>query len=254
MVSHLSTRLRERLLRLFLAISDGRGEEVAEITIECGEAKPNFDEAEFKRRVSRLVVRHADSTLEQIDTGRIVMKILRIAGDTWFRLPQQFTMIAKAMLNLDRSVYTLAPAFNPNEVTREEAANIMTRQMYKSLEFGALMTQLVELKDFVGRLPTRVNRILDAVGNNELKIGVDAIDEKLLIEGLQKVANRITLGLVLAALIVGAALMMQVETSFKIFGYPGLPTIFFLIAGLGALFLVLNILFFDVKAKPPPDD
>jgi hypothetical protein len=71
---------------------------------------------------------------------------------------------------------------------------------------------------------------------------------------LQKVANRITLGLILAALIVGAALMMRVETSFKIFGYSGLPVIFFLIAAIGGLILVINILFFDVKAKPPPDD
>jgi ubiquinone biosynthesis protein len=254
MVSHLSGRLREYLLRLFLAISDGRGEEVAEITIKLGEPMANFDKVEFKRRVSDLVVRHADATLEQIDAGRMVMKIMGIAADTWFRLPQGFTMIAKAMLNLDRSVLTLAPAFNANEVTREESANIMTRQMYKSLEFGALMTRIVELKDFVEGLPTRVNRILDAVGNNELSIGVDAIDEKLLIEGLQKVANRITLGLILAALIVGAALMMRVETSFKIFGYPGLPTIFFLVAAIGGLFLAVNILLFDVKAKPPPPD
>ncbi len=243
MVSHLSVGMREQLLRMFVAIAEGRGEEVAEITIRLGEARENFDETEFKRRVSGLVTRHADATLDQIDTGRIVMKILRIGADTWFRFPQEFTMIAKAMLNLDRSVYTLAPDFNPNDITREEATNIMTRQMYKSLEPGVLMTRVVELKEFVERLPPRVNRILDAIGNNELKIGVDAIDEKLLIEGLQKVANRITLGLILAALIVGAALMMRVESSFKLFGYPGLPMVFFLIAAIGGLALVINILF-----------
>ena len=52
MVSHLSVGMREQLLRMFLAIADGRGEEVAEITIRLGEARENFDEGEFKRRVS----------------------------------------------------------------------------------------------------------------------------------------------------------------------------------------------------------
>src|SRR6202023_1369600 len=102
------------------------------------------------------------------------------------------------------------------------------------------------------RTPTmqsRVNRILDMVGNNELKIGVDAIDEKVVLDGLQKVANRITLGLILAALIVGAALMMRVETSFKVLGYPGLPTIFFLLAAVAGIILVANIMFYDVKPK-----
>src|SRR5581483_6496342 len=134
------------------------------------------------------------------------------------------------MMNLDRVVYVLDPTFDPNALIREEATNIMTRQVIQSFEPGSILARAIEVKEFAERLPSRVNKILDAVGNNELKIGVDAIDEKVVLDGLQKVANRITLGLVLAALIVGAALMMRVETSFKIFGYPGLPAIFFLLA------------------------
>ncbi len=80
-----------------------------------------------------------------------------------------------------------------------------------------------------------------------MRIGVDAIDEKLVVEGLQKVANRITLGLVVAALIVGAAMLMRVETSFRIFGYPGLAMILFLLAAAAGLVLVFSILFYDEK-------
>jgi hypothetical protein len=68
-------------------------------------------------------------------------------------------------------------------------------------------------------------------------------------EGFQKIANRITLGLVLAALIVGAALMTRVETSLKIFGYPAIAIIFFLIAAGGAIMLMINILFRDEKRE-----
>ena len=69
------------------------------------------------------------------------------------------------------------------------------------------------MKDFVEHLPRRVNRILDNVANNTFEVKVDAIDEKTLMEGFQKVANRITVGLILASLIVGAALLMRVETT-----------------------------------------
>ena len=68
-------------------------------------------------------------------------------------------------------------------------------------------------------------------------------------EGIQKIANRITLGLVLAALIVGAAMLMDVPTSFRILGYPGLAIIFFIAAATGGLLLIFNILFYDEKAK-----
>jgi hypothetical protein len=113
---------------------------------------------------------------------------------------------------------------------------------------------VIEVKEFVERLPTRVNKILDAIGNNELKIDVDAIDERVVLDGLQKVANRITLGLVLAALIVGAALMMRVETSFRIFGYPGLPMIFFLMAAVAGLILIFNIIFYDKHPRKKPGE
>src|ERR1700682_1063989 len=81
--------------------------------------------------------------------------------------------------------------------------------------------------------------------HNELEVKVQAIDEVRLMAGFQKVANRITLGLVLAALIIGAAMLMRVETSFRILGYPGLAIILFLLAAGGGIALLLSILFKD---------
>jgi hypothetical protein len=112
----------------------------------------------------------------------------------------------------------------------------------------------VEVKEFVEKLPSRVNKILDTFGENQLRLKVDAIDEKVLMEGLQKVANRISLGLVLAALIVGAAMLMRVETTFRILGYPGLPFIFFLLAAIAGIGLVISIVLYDVKPRKKVDE
>jgi predicted unusual protein kinase regulating ubiquinone biosynthesis (AarF/ABC1/UbiB family) len=245
MVGHISGTFQENLLQLLLAISEGRGDEAAEMSVKMGEPKPNFDEQDFRHRVASLVVEHVDATMESIDAGRVTLEITRIAADCWFRLPPEFTLIAKALLNLDRVVYTLAPDFDPNQVIRNQATNIMVRRFTKDIEPGNVLTRVIEVKEFVERLPNRVNKILDAIGNNELKIDVDAIDERIVLDGLQKVANRITLGLVLAALIVGAALLMRVDTSFHILGYPGLPMIFFLLAAIAGIILVVSIVFYD---------
>jgi len=118
----------------------------------------------------------------------------------------------------------------------------------KSLSPGNLFSGVLELKDLVQRLPARLNRFFDALANNEFKVSVDAIDEKTLILGFQKIANRITVGLIIAALIVGAALLMRVDTNFRIWGYPGLAIIFFLCAAGAGIVLLLNILFYN-KSK-----
>jgi len=94
-----------------------------------------------------------------------------------------------------------------------------------------------------------VNRILDAVAASELRVKVELIDQGSIISGLQKVANRIALGLVLAALIVGAALLMRVQTPFTILGYPGLAMLLFLAAAAGGVWIAWAILSHDVHTR-----
>ena len=105
------------------------------------------------------------------------------------------------------------------------------------------------MKDFVGSLPSRLNKIMDAVANAELEVKVRAVDANLIMEGFQKIANRITSGIILAALIIGAALMMRVETPFRIFGYPGLAILCFLGAAAGGCWLLIGIIVQDQKKR-----
>jgi len=249
MVGRVTGTFQDNLLRLLLAISEGRGEMAAEAAIRMGEAKEGFDRPSFERRIAALVTDESDAVLSRNNAAKVTLDITKIAADCWFRLPPEFTMFAKALLNLDRVVYTIDPNFDPNIIIRERANEILQRNILKSIAPNNLLSGVVELKEFAEKLPTRVNKILDAAGNNELRFKVDAIDEKVVLEGLQKVANRITLGLVVAALIVGAAMLMRVETSFRIFGYPGLAMIFFLLAAAAGLILVFSILFYDEKRR-----
>jgi hypothetical protein len=158
-------------------------------------------------------------------------------------------MLGKTLLNLDLVGRSLSPDFDPNESIRRNSTRIMSQRTLKSFSMAGLSAALLETKELVEKMPARINQFIDLVAANKLRINVDAIDEDLLMSGLQKVANRITLGLILAALIIGAALLMRVETSFRIFGYPGLAMLFFLGASIGACLLVIAIVKSDRQPK-----
>ena len=249
MVGRVMPRLQEDLLQLLLAISEGRGEEAAQIAIKIGERKEEFDAKEFTRKISEIVAVQKTATVEQMQVGRLVLELTQIAGESGVRVPPEMTMLGKTLLNLDQVGRTLEPAFDPNASIRRNAAQIMQQRVLKSLSPGNLFSGVLELKDLLQRLPARVNKFIDALANNELKISVDAIDEKTLVLGFQKVANRITVGLIIAALIIGAAMLMRVETSFRIFGYPGLAILLFLFAATAGVILLVNILFYDKSHK-----
>lgn len=102
-------------------------------------------------------------------------------------------------------------------------------------------SSLLEMKEFLASLPSRLNRIMDAIGNSELEVKVRAMDADMVMEGFRKIANRITTGVSLAALIMGAARLMRVDTPFRILGYPGLAILCFLSAAAGGFWLVISI-------------
>ena len=245
MVGHITPQLQENLLQLLLAVSDGRGDDAAAIAIKISELKEGFSEQTFRRRVASLVSEHQGTQMGQIQVGRVVLDITQIAGDNGLRAPPELTLLSKTLLNLDLVGQTLDPKFNPNASIRRNAEKLLQQRVWKAFSPANLFGGLLEMKDLLARLPSRLNRILDAIAHNELKVKVETIDEDVIIEGLQKIANRITLGLVLAALIVGAALLMRVETPFRIFGYPGFAILCFLGVGGVGLFLIIRILMHD---------
>jgi ubiquinone biosynthesis protein len=249
MTGRIAPRLQENLLQLLLAVSDGRSDDAATVAIKIGEVTEQFEETSFRNRIAALVGAQQAATLEQMQVGRVVLEITQASGESGLRVPPELTMLGKTLLNLDLVGRTLDPQFDPNASIRRNGATMLQERIWKALSPGNLFGGILELKDLLMRLPGRVNQILDVVARNGLKVKVDAIDELVLIEGMQKVANRITVGLILAALIVGAALMMRIDSSFHLFGYPGLAILCFMGAGGGGLILVVNILMHDRSAK-----
>lgn len=256
MVTRLSAPVQEKLLQLVMAISEGNGNEASTIALKLADERDGADEPQFRRRVGEMVAENRDSKLGQIQVGKVVLAITQVSGDCGFRVPSEMTMLGKALLNLDEVGRTLDADFDPNATIRRQSAELTQRRMRQSFSAGNLFGTLIETKDFVERLPGRVNKILDHIASNQIAVKVDAIDEELLLQGFQKVANRITTGLVLAAMIVGAAMLMRIETSWRILGYPGLAMLFFLAAAGGGLWLVVQILVTDSqtkkKARPRP--
>lgn len=250
MVGHVTSGMQEQLLRLLLAVSESNGEEVAKIVLHISETRDDFNEPEFRRCVALMVSEQSNKTLEQQDVGKSLLDVGRVSAETGLYVPSELTILGKTLLQLDQVGKILSPSFSPTESIRRNVAKIMTHRMLKSASPGKVFGSFLEMKDFVGGLPERFNSLLDAAANGDLNVNVKTPDAHHLLNGFEKIANRITTGVILAALIVGAALLMQVNTpAFRIFGYPGLAMLCFLSAVGGSAWLVLSILVKDYKDK-----
>ena len=250
MVMRIEPHVRETLLKMLVGVSEGDVDEAARTAIELGEKGPNFDEVGFRREVDELIGRYKDLPPEDVHIGGILVDITRISGETGLRPPPELTLLARTLMSLDIVGRTLQPDFDADEAIRRHAGSIMTDAMFDQLTPSLMLRSLLDAKEFVESLPSRLNQIMERLASGDFDISVETINEDRLIRTIRKTANRVTAGLIVAALIVGTAMLMRVETQARLFGYPAVAIIFFLVAAGIGLALVVAILL-DDRDDPP---
>lgn len=247
MVGTTTPAMQDNLLKILIAVSEGKSEDVAAVLVKMSEVSKDFDEANLCRKVGQLIITQQGQPLRDLNVGQTLLQVSQTAAEEGLFVPSELSLLGKTLLQLDQIGKILNPTFDPNDAIRRNATEIMTQRMRKQATQGSMLSSMLEMRDFVTGLPVRLNKIMDAVGNSELEVKVRAVDAGVVMAGLEKIANRIAAGIVLAALIVGASLLMQVNTRFQLFGYPGLAILCFLAAAAGGFWLVLNIFMQDAK-------
>jgi predicted unusual protein kinase regulating ubiquinone biosynthesis (AarF/ABC1/UbiB family) len=245
MVARLTARVQDQLLQLLMAVSEGRAEDAVDYARRLGEPRDDFRADAFARRLRGLVADHREASLRDLPVGRLVLDVARGSAEAGLRLPAELMMLGKTLLNLDEVARRLDEEFNPSAALRRHLGASLQRRLLAGLSPATIFGGVLEVKDLVERLPTRLNRFLDRVAGDDLRLKIEGVDQARLMTAAQKIANRITLGLLLAALIIGAAMLVQVDTSFRLFGYPALAIVFFVLAAAGALGLIVAIVFDD---------
>jgi predicted unusual protein kinase regulating ubiquinone biosynthesis (AarF/ABC1/UbiB family) len=246
MVARFSDHMQESILKIMMALGNHDGDRLVSVLLEMSEYdEEKADITTFKKMVLRKVQENQNSRAEDLQTGQLILKTNQIAANNNITLPSELSILGKILLNMDQIVAFLAPEYNLEETVRNYIEELMRDRMLKQLKSGHVLQTLLESKELTENLPYRLNKISENLAENKFKIKVEAFDEHRFVVAFQKVANRITIGIVIAALILGAALLMRIPTNFTIIGYPGFAILLFLFAASIGLYLIYKILFTD---------
>jgi predicted unusual protein kinase regulating ubiquinone biosynthesis (AarF/ABC1/UbiB family) len=241
MTARLSTALREQIVRLLLDLADNRGDDAAETLVEIGHALPSFDRAAYVNEVAALMARNYDLSIGEVQAGRVLYELIDISFQSGLRLPAELTLLAKALFNLDAVTRALDATYSPVETIRRFGGQIAADRARRELNPRRLFQLVTAGGTLVTALPHRLDLITQRLASGEFgaKVEVPAIEE--LTRALQKVANRIFSGAVLAGLLVASAMLLPHRRS--------LGTVGFVLAGAIGLYMVLTILWSDRRRE-----
>ncbi len=209
MTAHLTESMRDAVVRLLLSMAENQGDAAAEVLIEIGEHTQTFDRKAYTRDVSALIAKHADESVGDTPAGLILYEMISIGYREGLKLPAELTLLAKALFNLDAVTRALDPNFNPSATMRDYAANIANERARRDMSPRRLFQVATATSDLVNALPRRLDTITERMARNDFAFRVDTPQLPMLLSGMEKIANRIFTGLVLAGLLIASSSLLQ---------------------------------------------
>ena len=250
MVAHVPPRRRERLLKVLFAAVDGRGEDVANEVIGMGTRLENFDEERYVREVGQRVARYAAAGGDGLSEGRLVFDLTLLGGTCGLRTPPELSLLGKTLLNLDAVCQALDPQMDVKRVIEEHLDHVMRERLKKAWSPTSIASEAMEVQGLIRESPRKIADILSLLAENKLQVRLSGLEESRLMENLQKIANRISAGIVTAALILASSMLMRVDGGPRLFGYPALAAVLFVGATALGFAIVVSALLRDRRAKP----
>ena len=249
MVARLGHRMRQQLLDLTLAIADERADQAVEVLEAAGSKLTEYDRSTLESHVAGLLSRHAGQSAATLDTGSVLLQVSRACASADLRPPAELAMVGKALLHLGEVTEALDPGYVPNETIIDHAGALMRHQVTEGTSRLRVARTALDSARFMENLPRHADQVLSHLAEGTLRVKVDALDEDQLLRGIEKMATRLTVGIVIAAMLIGAALAMRVESEVTLLGAPAVAVVFFVLAGIGGIVLIGHVVVADRRDR-----
>jgi len=240
MVGQLSEARREQLTRLLLGLTRREAERVVDVLLDwSGDGLAN--ETDLTQEVQAFVDQYHGVALKDFRLGAALTDFAALLRAHWLLLPADLALLIKAFISLEGMGRELDPGFDMvSEMTPMIEKLISERYLPDAvLERGRRTVR--DLLALAGELPHDLIRQLRAARRGKLSIHIDVAHLQRAAERIDGGANRLSMSIVVAALIVGSSIVMSVPGNSTLWGPWLLGVLGFVGALIGGLLLLLSI-------------
>lgn len=238
MVGRLSDDRRHEVAELLHGLVDRDAEQVSRILVDWS-ADSQADQDELESDVGQFIDQYHGVPLERLDLSSMIGDVTRVLRQHQLVLPPDLVLMFKAFITLEGMGRTLDPEFDMASEAGPVVEQILRRH-YSPLNMARrVQKNLAQTLRVLGNLPDDLSRLLRAARRGRIEVHVDVNSLKEVSLRLDRAVSRLTLGIVTAALIIGSAIVMNVDQTDE--GLPILGLMGFVGAVLGGIWLLFSI-------------
>lgn len=239
MIGRLSEARRHEFSRLLWAVVRRREELVVD-TLLGWATEGEVDIEMLSHDCTAFIDRYDGRRIEELDTPALLADIADIVRANELSLPADMTMLLKLFITLEGTGRLLDPGF---QMSRHVEPFVESAMRSRATPRAFLRRNLRELEVLFGDLPASLRQLLARLRHGNMKIGLDLERLDQFGAQLDHTGNRLTVGLVVSALIVGTAIALTVTGGPTLLGLPAFALLGFvssLALGLGLIWSVLR--------------
>lgn len=242
MVSRVDESTRASVTRLLISFVEQNSRLFADEVLELGRPLRPIDRKRFVIDIDRMLRHYYDIPARDVNLGQIFNDTLRVATVHRLQMPSNFGLLVKVFANIDGITKRLDPDYDYLATARR----FLGRAMADRLQWDTLSLDLFRVfedaKRFLFAFPFRSHQILTKLAEGDLSVQFEhrGIDEMM--RHLDRIGNRISYSLVVAALIMGSALFALADVPPFIRGYPVVALAAFVVAAIMGIWLLVAIL------------
>ncbi|MEJ2744083.1 MAG: AarF/UbiB family protein [bacterium] len=242
MVGRLDSDLLEETANVLLAVADWDAARAARHLLRITLSEDEIDEESFKSDLAYLIEGYAGRPLKEISIGHVLNDTIRIAAHYKMRMPHDCLLLGKAIVTIEGVGRRLDPDFDMVSVAREYAKQYVLSRFKPSHIKGRIEDIASDLVYLLRELPGDLQLILKKATKGRLKLEFQHRGLDTFIGEMDKSSNRLSFGIIVAALIIGSSLMTLSDRGPHLFGLPLFGVAGFLLAGLLGLWLIFGIM------------
>ncbi len=243
-VGRLSDVMRSRLGTALVASLHRDFDIVLDVFDDMAALPDDVDSERLKEDLAALVGKYAGVPLKQLDLKELFDEITATARRHRVVLPRDFVLLGKSLVIMGGVALDLDPETSMVKVVRPKVRRLMADKASPRRLAHHGMTSAYHLLALVEQGPRSLRQLVRKLIRGRLQILFRHENLEHLITELDRSSNRIAFSMIVAAIILGSAVIMQAHVKPMIPGtdIPLLGLLGFLLAGLLGLWLVIAIL------------
>jgi ubiquinone biosynthesis protein len=209
MVGRVSEQRRYQIVQMLHGLVEREAEAVTDVLLEWGEGSGEADELRLQADIGAFVDQYRGLPLKDLRMGAMLVDVTTILRNHSLSLPPDLALMVKAFLTLEGFGRQLDPDFDMAGAARPYLEKVMLARWSPRTLLRRGRRGIFDAIELAGDMPRELRRLLRAARRGRLNMQIEVTSLKAFGEQVDRAANRLTMGVVTAALVIGSSIVMN---------------------------------------------